>query len=322
LFVQADPMWCEGELQVAEFLRNPNESLKKVRFLIRLCLTWRDWSETRWCKVHSAGTRWIRSVCLGVDSIVQFVLADSCASTSLIHGYKKASREVREYLVIATVSAQGPETVAKGLFEDDRFFMVGASLRGGVEQKIDQISKYSQLIWKRLAAVVDDGVSYMDLRHKCLYAILIGGAYLQMDVFSDLERMPYALTQGDIAANVQRINETSEEHLVEELPLKIKRGLGVGLQSESFVDGLAHWKTASCSVAATEQGHALTAQLAQAHTQYHTEHLQDRATLSALIPYVVDQSPFERKNGCLEAQLEKLNKKQPDKINASSVFSN
>lgn len=61
-----------------------------------------------------------------------------------------------------------------------------------------------------------EDVSLVELWHTALYATLVGGAFLRIDVFSDLQRMPYVLTQGDIAANVQRTKETNREHLVEE----------------------------------------------------------------------------------------------------------
>ena len=166
LFISTDPVWDGFNLVITHRLVNDEPSLRMVEFLVKQCLTWHDWSETRWCKIYSAGAKWIHSIVVGM-------VGDHRSFSALIHGHKKPT-QVRECLVVSTVAAQPPETVNPGLFKDDRFVMIGPDLRSSAWRQIEDIVIYPAILWERLAAVVCPDTNPFVLRNKCLNATLAG----------------------------------------------------------------------------------------------------------------------------------------------------
>ena len=175
---------------------------------------------------------------------------------------------------------------------------------------VDCIASYPQLVWERLAKVVGEGTCFKELRHKCLYATLRGGAFLHMDCFECLRMMPYALTQGVIEANVQKIADTSADDQHVEMNLKIKRGIDLGMPSETYVELVQHWRKASCTSHITEQGHALGAKLHRYRKELYFETMRDRTTAMSLAVYVLP-SPVEKQLERLGDRLDRLARENP-----------
>ena len=50
-FVEADPLWDGANLLVNESFQRHPDHWYLLRCMVMLCLRWRDWSETRWCKL-------------------------------------------------------------------------------------------------------------------------------------------------------------------------------------------------------------------------------------------------------------------------------
>ena len=228
-----------------------------------------------------------------MDYLVDLAFNDPCAPTALLHGHKRATPQVREYFVIAAIASQPCELVVNALLDDDRFFMNGPDLQQKALNQIDIIAHYPQLIWDRMAIIVGNGTCAADLRHTCMYATLRGYAFMHMDCFDALTKLPYSLTQGDLVCKVQDIARQPEDKLIYEIPLKIKRGIDLGIAPDTYVHMLRHWKKSSCSNHQTENAHSLGAKLHQHHPQYYFEVMRDRSTAMGLSPYVVP-TPLER----------------------------
>ena len=67
-----------------------------VTLCIRYCMSWSDWSDTRWLRSGQSARRYIRSLLLGADRLVQLVLQDAaCYHLWLKCHAEKSSDDVR-----------------------------------------------------------------------------------------------------------------------------------------------------------------------------------------------------------------------------------
>ena len=238
-----------------------------------------DWSETRWCKVKVAGRRYLRCRLLGIEGLVRTVQADANANTELLGGAARATSTVRKYFCVASVSAQAPEKVLCSLLEDDRFLRHGASMRTSMVDQLEQLCAYPRLLWERMAMVINDGVSWLQIRHECLYASTIGCGYLEMEMFEDLDILPFKLTQGDIAANVNALIAQPRHTVHDETALKIKTAAGLGHHVQGLIDGVCLMRDLAATINVVEQGHAAAAIINRDRKFYSSKTLADRSLL-------------------------------------------
>ena len=66
LFVKVDPHWDGRRLHVRRSLLEDRNAIDSVSTLIKYCLSWVDFSDTRWCKVGECGRLFVRSLMIGV----------------------------------------------------------------------------------------------------------------------------------------------------------------------------------------------------------------------------------------------------------------
>ena len=71
LFLKVDPHWDGRKLHVRRSLLADRHATDSVSTLIKYCLSWLDFSDTRWCKVGKCGRLFLRSLMIGVDKIVK-----------------------------------------------------------------------------------------------------------------------------------------------------------------------------------------------------------------------------------------------------------
>ena len=72
------------------------DGMALVTLCIRYCMSWSDWSDTRWLQSGQSARRYIRSLLLGADRLVQLVLQDTaCYHLWLKCHAEKSSDDVR-----------------------------------------------------------------------------------------------------------------------------------------------------------------------------------------------------------------------------------
>ena len=311
-------MWDGKRLVVSKEFCQSVEAYGKIKLLVLYCLRWYNWSETRWLGVRKSAQFYIRSLILGGEAIAKLVVEDPNESTWHLLGHSRSSAAVRRYFVLARVSAYPAEMVHLQLLTDDRLLELGAKIREEVPKAMNTISSSPDLLWQGLAFIVGPCVAG-DLEHDCTQAALICCGYLETDVFSALDRVPFSLTQGNIEDNIRHIGEASLEDILDDISRKIKCALDLGIHPRRLEDGLKLLRNAPCSVTTVEQSHASGAVLLRDHCLYNESSLVDRSTLHPcrhlLMPDACDKAVAK-----LEASMVALNTKQPAKISARNMF--
>ena len=94
------------------------------------------------------------------------------------------------------------------LLADDRFFLRAGSLEEGIASRCDDIVALPDCFWHRLVEVggLQGSFSPWEVRHKTVLCMYKGLSYVQCNGFAQLREYPLSLTQGDIAANLNKLD--------------------------------------------------------------------------------------------------------------------
>ena len=125
---------------------------------------------------------------------------------------------MRTYAATATFSAFVSDTMAKNLLKDDRFLKFANKHWKQLREDADFVLQIPVPMWGWVAEVCggayEEGQSF---RGKVVWSILATMGYLHWDAFDQLSYPPLSLTQGDLHANVEKIEVTPFEQLDDEV---------------------------------------------------------------------------------------------------------
>ena len=111
LFLRVNPSWDGSILHVSSSLLGTDDHIRAITTVVRYCMRWSDFSETRWTKVGEVGRLYLRSLLVGVDGLVKMAEANDAISKWHLNGYsKRSSPSVRLYLCAAAAAAAGRPT--------------------------------------------------------------------------------------------------------------------------------------------------------------------------------------------------------------------
>ena len=289
-----------------------------LRKMILYVLTWINWSETRWCKIKRSSRYFLRTLAIGVQGLVRIVLDDPCAcKTHLKNWFSYSTTAVKRYFIIASCSSDIPEAILFELMKDDRFLRFGAQWRQLLNSRLFDIAHLPPLVWQYLASVVGD--DWHIIRHECISRSVVGCGYLEHQVFSELDVVPWKWTQGDIDENLNTISGFHLPDIVDYLTRKIKIGLSLGIDRSVLQGGLLLLRDGPSSTNVVEKGHAAGTCLSRDHSTYNYEMLRERAALISSAPLVsLDRwaKPIQK----AEAKLAQLEAKKPQSINGHSML--
>ena len=89
MFVKANPIWDGQRLRVSASLLDEPDAINMVITVVRYCIQWVDFSDTRWTKVGPCGRFYLRSLLIGIDQIVNMPVANDAVSKWHLNGYVK-----------------------------------------------------------------------------------------------------------------------------------------------------------------------------------------------------------------------------------------
>ena len=217
LILEVDPRY-DVVMQVlrvrGSLLGDPNAH-SKIRTVCLFCTQHINWSDTRWTKMYRCGLLWLRSQSLGIDYRVKMVenAEGSTNDKHNIHGYKRFGTVAAKLaLMVASVALEPLNWFQEELLVDDRFLLQAQNLEAGVLERCDRVASLPDYIWQRLVQVggLLGEMSPWEVRNAVLSGMRRGNAYLGHEGFEPTRRLPLSLTQGDIAANLQRLAEEKD----------------------------------------------------------------------------------------------------------------
>jgi hypothetical protein len=131
-FLGAEPQWLDllsevrppffrsGSLHVNPGICNHIDHMEKIMRCWVYCLRWRHFTESRWCSIGMACRQLLRSLSMGVESLVSETRADKSVSDYFLHGAARMSPVVKRYAATAAAAARPAEAFLLEVLGDDR----------------------------------------------------------------------------------------------------------------------------------------------------------------------------------------------------------
>jgi hypothetical protein len=279
--MEVNPWWNSSQqiLSVAGQLQLDPDGVTKIISVLQYCLQWINWSDTRWTKMGSCSRLYLRSKAVGIDYLVRLVSLGKHSSNDQYHigGYERFdSFEVQRLLAIAAVSNYPMENFVLELLKDDRFMLRAAYLRGVLDRETQLVANLPNCCWDFLAELVTADADFggWELRHCTMRSMMVSLSYVEEQGYSQLNRLPLSLTQGDITNNLERLR-TSDVNVLDAQSRKIQ--ICFRIDPARTRDAVTLLQHAAGSTGLSEKGHAPASILKKLHNHLEPKSLKLRS---------------------------------------------
>ena len=275
LFVSVNPFWDGRVLHVSAALLTQPDPVGAVTTILRYCLKWVDFSETRWTKVGEAGRMYLRSLLVGVDGLVKLTEQNDAVCRWHLAGYfKRCSKSVRVYLAVAAAAGRPSESMLFDMMQDDRFLQRSDHCKQILSDELQYILTLPDLFFTTVAEAVN--LSFIEYRSHCIAASMVSIAYLHLDIWLPLSRPPWKDFLGDTKKNLESLKV--DDTVTEPTSVKMRSLLRLGFD-EDVDAGCKLVQETSMTTTLVEQFHGSGAQIMHRHAQLEHEALVARMTV-------------------------------------------
>ena len=241
---------------------------------------------------------------MGLQRLAQMVQDGPDVSNYYINGFARARTPVLHMIAVLGLSAQGAEAALLSLLEDDRFLMKVDKMHQDLQDDLVSLSRIPWLVWQRLSSWIP-GIPSQRLKHDTLTAAAASFAYIEREVFSSVRTGILSLAQGDIPANVRRLQEGVVGQECQACQ-KLLALLALGELVAHVEQALRLLQQVPCTSTLVEEGHASGAMIKKHHKHIGEPQLrarqllhQMRALLTA-IPIETRLLRVQRSRGALQ----------------------
>ncbi len=313
-----NPVWRDSVLWVSNRHRNNADLMEQLSGILLYLFRFRKFSESRWTTIGETAKVIVGSLRVGLEGLVHMIRQDPKSSDFHIGGFSRLTPELVHFCTVASVAAHVPDSILVDLLEDDRVARRIEALEETLADELAWVASLSESFWKRLASVEGKACFHRTLRSDCVVAASIGAAYIKRGLFNVARSYPWSLAIGNIEANLSRLMQ--EENVQEPTALKVQALAAQGFNRAALVDGLmllrdCHWSTVS-----VEQGHGSAAALHKHHKAYGHDMLMARSFLHMTKPLLASDDSLGVGGRAASAQLQALDKKQPNKVTGRHLF--
>ena len=230
--VAINPVWFEGYRFVRDALRKDPQGLGRVATLIVYMLKWEKCTDSRWVTIGSAARQLLRSLAVGLESLVALTRDDRLVSDFHLHGFDKLSSDIKMYVACVAVGSYPMEAFMLESLEDDRLVRRLPEVKALLGDEMAYLHRLGEATWQRLATALglEDGPwvrsATLNVAHTSL-------AYLTRSVLSVAEERPFNLAVGDASSNLAALHAEDPSQIVDPTTLKIHRLLALGVQRQA-----------------------------------------------------------------------------------------
>lgn len=306
------------ELLVSDAFR---ESPDIFGFLYSAILSaWRfqKFTKGRWLSIGTSMRSLIASCLLGLRGIYKLTVDDPRVSLFNLSGFGRVSSQILRFAAIASVACRPVESAIVALMEDDRALMQSASLKAGCVEELGWIQSLPLGVWTKLAAVVGPGCSARELRSDALEAADVSMAYADKKFFRELGGMPWALAQGNISENLDKL-ATEARAPDDETAKKIWSLVKAGTNRVELVEAVQMLLQVRWSTSIVEQLHGTCASIHKLHKEMGEEQITSRTMVTFMRP-LLSESPVVAIDRKYQEQLASLERRAPEKASGRSFF--
>ena len=107
-------------------------------------------------------------------------------------------------MICAAIVARVPDAAHLELMEDARLLRRMQEMKQAVAEEMQWIASISDFVWSTLGSVFA-GMDADHLKSRCIKSAYVAKAMFHKRVFVEASKLPWSLTQGDIAANLNAL---------------------------------------------------------------------------------------------------------------------
>lgn len=275
--------WGGGKLHVAkEFEDNPN-IMSDVSMLVLAMMQFENFSDSRWLGAGPACRCMLRSMMVGLESLVRFVRADRSVSDFHLGGFERLCAKSRIFIGVASLVSYIPEALQAELLEDPRVPMRVDALEASVREEAEWAMSLPEFFWSALAGVL--GCSAASLRHDVSVASVVAVGFMTRRVFRAARQLPWTLCAGSVAKNLIALE--GGPCPTEDASKKLWQLMKVRYPREQLVAAVGLLRSCPWTIQLNEQMHGQQAAIRKLHKGYCRRVLTARSMVGLLRPLVM-----------------------------------
>jgi hypothetical protein len=213
--LEVNPRWDGDVLYVNPAVLSRPDAYAHVCDTIRYLLQWTQFSDTRWAGIGPCCRKLVRSMSIGLDRMVEMVVADKTITNYDLHGFERLQRPDRLWFACASLALIPVESVCAEVLADDRLLRRHADLKGLFAKEIDWLRSLDCDVYDRVAATVCRETTGLELHDDVMRAALASRCYAQEHVFKQLDVYPFLLLFGSVRENLERSRRAKETDLTD-----------------------------------------------------------------------------------------------------------
>ena len=203
VLVDVNPFFHLGKLRVSAKIGGKTTPANLVGDCMVYIMKLSMFCQTRWLTVGKSCRSLVASLSVGLAELGALALRLTRRGETKLHGIKKLNDDIRWYAAVACVATYVPEAFMLEVAEDDRVCRRIEELERTTFEELEYIFHIPSYVWQRLASVAKSALWENSLRTSCLDAAQVCVGFLGHRVFSAARALPWALTLGDVAKNLE-----------------------------------------------------------------------------------------------------------------------
>lgn len=216
--------WRNEKLVVCIPHRDRPGVFEDVSMLVMGLMRFENLSDSRWLGAGPACRCLLRSLAVGLDSLVRFVRRDASVSEYHIRGFSKLTKHLRRFIALASIVSFIPEVVQTELLGNPRVPMRAEALQSLMSEEADWVLNLPEAFCSRLEATT--GTCRSLLQHEAASAAMVCCAFLERRLFRAARQLPWRLCRGSIIDNLKELRDQKEP--AEDLANKLWQLLRLG----------------------------------------------------------------------------------------------
>ena len=313
------PRWDGQILWINGAEQKNGDIFARISVIISYPWCWRKYNSARFLILGNGSRMLVCARLLGLDRIVAMGRAAPNASDYWLHHYGNIDARMCRFITVCGLGACVADALQVQLMDEPRLARYQALFHDALSEQLDYLSSLPSSLWWRLAAVVDAGEAWSELRSDAIHVATVTAAWFHNNVLELARSVPWCLCVGDVVSNVKALCAMDPELL--DLATKSLRFLYVSgmatfceMESALHLLGEAPW-----TIMDSEQGHGSLAVQHRVHRFVSAEVLAIRAYIHMARPLFSQQKEaivLRR----LQRQLARLGRRNPNMLRGQNVF--
>jgi hypothetical protein len=311
--------WVRGERPFLAVVKAASEGGVVSAICAALVSIWNipKYSDSRWLTISIAAKGMVASHLTGLTDFIKYISTKPSVSNYYLGGFVRMEAQHWQFLVQAALVGAIPQAAQLALLEDSRVAMTAPSIKGAIACEIQHLVALPDPVWAILSEV--GGFSMRELRSKCFVAVHRACAFFQFRVLDEADELPWSLCRGDVKANLLHLSsQPKPSH--PEIAVKAWDLMKMGYPLHRLCRMVLLLGDAPWSTAVVEQLHGSAAVISRQHPEYGLNTLLTRSMALLASKLLPGPSPEEKKVAKLKAQLDKLERKNPDRTSGRHLF--